>query len=235
MDSAYNFRMDLFRAKDFFDLSLCEHAAVFEEEEAVWTALKRVSLYLDRLLLGRIDGEVDKNAYLIDPHRISIGEGTVVEPGAYIRGPCVIGKNCQIRHGAYIRGNFICGNDCVIGHATEIKNTIFLEGSHAGHFAYIGDSILGNRVNLGAGTKCANLRLDGLSVPILVGDKRLDSGLRKLGAILGDDVQLGCNVVTNPGVLMGKKSHVYPCIAVTGFIPEGKTVRLSTNKMGAQW
>jgi len=212
--------MRQFRAQDFFDLSLFEHAPLFEEQEPVWSALQRISLYLSQFDLGKIEGTVDKHAYLVHPELISIGKGTVVEPGAYIKGPCIIGENCEVRHGAYIRGNFITGRHCVIGHSTEVKNAVFLDGAHAGHFAYVGDSVLGNRVNLGAGTKCANLRLDRQTVPVLFGDKRLDSGLRKFGAILGDDVQLGCNSVTNPGVMMGKKSMGYPCQVISGFIPE---------------
>lgn len=220
------FLMNAFYPKSFFNLEGFAHKSLFDEETYVWAALKKIRVYLESLPLGKIEGKVDKHAYLDQPHLISIGHGTIVEAGAYIRGPCIIGQNCEVRHGAYIRGDFIAGNRCVIGHATEVKHAIFLDGAHAGHFAYVGDSILGNNVNLGAGTKCANLRLDGKTVPIIWGDKRIDSGLRKLGAILGDGVQLGCNSVTNPGVLMGKHSACLPCVNVRGFIPEEKVVTL---------
>lgn len=208
--------MDPFYPLDYFDLSTFAHASLFDESEPVWFVLKKIEGYLRSQALGMILGRVETGAYLINPEEISIGKGTIVEPGAYISGPCIIGENCQIRHGAYVRGNVITGNKCVIGHATEVKNSIFLDGAQAGHFAYVGDSILGNRVNLGAGTKCANLRFDGSTIPVLWNTKRVDSGLRKFGAILGDCVQTGCNSVTNPGTLMGKKSCLAPCATARG-------------------
>jgi NDP-sugar pyrophosphorylase family protein len=137
----------------------------------------------------------------------------------------VIGKNCQVRHGAYIRGGFICGNKCVIGHDTEIKNSIFLNGTQAAHFAYVGDSILGNRVNLGAGTKCANLRLDHGQIFVSIIGQKIATGLKKFGAIIADDCQLGCNSVTNPGTLMAKNSCSMPCINFGGFVPEKALIR----------
>ncbi len=219
--------MESFTAKEFFDLTVFAHASLFDESKPVWNVLKRIAPYLSQYKLGVIEGCVEEGAILINPELISIGADSKVEAGVYIKGPCIIGRHCEVRHGAYIRGNCITGNKCVIGHATEVKNAIFLDGAQAGHFAYVGDSVLGNRVNLGAGTKCANLRLDHQNVTIHAGGHRLDSGLRKMGAILGDDVQLGCNAVTNPGVLMGKKSRSYPCMVVNGVIPEGATVRQS--------
>ena len=195
--------MDVFAPQKFFELSDFAHAKLFHDISAAWEALHRIKDYLESLTLGQIEGNVSDQAYLIDPHLISIGEGTVVEPGAYIKGPCAIGKNCQIRHGAYLRGQIITGDRCVIGHASEVKNSIFLNKAQAAHFAYVGDSILGNHCNLGAGTKCANLKLAGDEVILRHQGKRIATGLRKFGAIIGDEVQLGCNSVTNPGTVMG--------------------------------
>lgn len=202
----------------FFNLTSFKHAALFANSEPVWMALSKIQAFLHTHPLGEILGRVEQGAFLVNPETISIGKGTVVEPGAYIKGPCIIGDNCQVRHGAYIRGSLITGNDCVIGHATEVKNAIFLDGAKAGHFAYVGDSILGNRVNLGAGTKCANLRFDGATVSIRDGEKRVDSGLRKCGAIFGDDSQTGCNAVTNPGTLMRKQSVLGPLVSGGGVV-----------------
>jgi carbonic anhydrase/acetyltransferase-like protein (isoleucine patch superfamily) len=161
-------------------------------------------------------------AYLSDD-KVIIGSGTIVEPGAMIKGPSVIGNNCQIRQGAYIRGNCLVGNGCVVGHTTEIKGSIMLDGAKAGHFAYIGDSILGRDVNLGAGTKLANLRMIPGNIVIRSGNARYDTGRRKLGAILGDRTETGCNSVTSPGTLMGPRSIVYPGVAVPGGFYPGKT------------
>lgn len=209
----------------FFDLSSFAHPRLFENADYAWIPLSRIEGYLKELQLGKIDGDVSPHAYLIKSELISIGEGSVVEPGAYIQGPCVIGKNCVVRHGAYIRGNFIAGDNCVIGHDSEVKNSIFLNGTHAAHFAYVGDSILGNRVNLGAGTKCANLRLNGETIFIHHDGKKIATGLRKFGAILGDGTQIGCNAVTNPGTLMGKSVNCYPCTNVGGVIASKSIVK----------
>jgi len=166
-------------------------------------------------------------AYLSDS-AIAIGAGTVVEPGAFIKGPVIIGKNTEIRQGAYIRGDCIIGNGCVVGHTTEMKGSIMLNGAKAGHFAYIGDSILGNNVNLGAGTKLANLKVIPGNIVITADKKRYNTGRRKLGAILGDETETGCNSVTSPGTLMGPHSIVYPCVCVPGGFYPKRTIILPT-------
>ncbi|MCE5319364.1 MAG: UDP-N-acetylglucosamine diphosphorylase [Parachlamydia sp.] len=209
----------------FFDLVHFQHAAIFKNLEHVWEALGRISPYLKSLSLGKIETTVPEGIYLINREQISIGQGTLLEPGAYIKGPCVIGKNCTVRHGAYIRGDLIAGDNCVIGHDTEVKNAIFLDGAHAAHFAYVGDSILGNRCNLGAGVKCANLKLDGAVVDLFMDGKRISTGLRKFGAIVGDGVQIGCNCVTNPGTLLGRGVLCYPCLNIGGFVPADQIIK----------
>ncbi len=209
----------------FFDLSHCPYANLFQPDSYPWLALAKIGPYLRSLTLGVINGQISPSAYLVSPEQISIGQGSVVEPGAYIQGPCWIGENCTIRHGAYIRGNFLAGNGCVIGHDTEVKNAIFLEGVHAAHFAYVGDSILGNHVNLGAGTKCANFRLDQGLISVHFQYECILTQLRKFGAILGDRTQIGCNTVTNPGTLMGQEVYCYPCINAGGFIPTRSIVK----------
>ena len=145
---------------------------------------------------------------------ILIGPGSVVEPGALIKGPAIIGSRTEVRQGAYIRGKCIVGNRCVVGHTTEMKASIMLDGAKAGHFAYIGDSILGNDTNLGAGTKLANLKIRGSTVRVRVDERNIDTGLRKFGAILGDRVEIGCNSVTNPGTMLGKGCLVFPVMSV---------------------
>jgi acetyltransferase-like isoleucine patch superfamily enzyme len=156
--------------------------------------------------------------------KIIIGPGTIVEPGAFIKGPAVIGSDSEIRQGAYIRGDCLVGNRCVIGHTTEMKGSILLDGAKAPHFAYVGDSILGKDVNLGAGTKLANLKVIPGSIIITADKKRYDTGRRKLGAILGDRTETGCNSVTSPGTLMGPSSIVYAGIAVPGGYYPSKTI-----------
>ncbi len=156
--------------------------------------------------------------------KIAIGKGVLIESGAMIKAPAIIGDHCEIRQGAYMRGYCLIGDRCVVGHATEVKHSIFLNDAKAGHFAYLGDSILGGGANLGAGTKFANLRFLPGNVQVRSPDGPVDSGLRKFGAILGDRVQTGCNSVTNPGTLIGPDGILMPnTTAASGFHP-GKTV-----------
>jgi acetyltransferase-like isoleucine patch superfamily enzyme len=169
--------------------------------------------------------------YLFDD-KIIIGGGTVVEPGALIKGPTVVGAGTEVRQGAYMRGNCLIGSGCVVGHTTEIKGSIMLDGSKAGHFAYIGDSILGKDVNLGAGTKLANLKMIPGTIIISVDRKYHKTGRRKLGAILGDRSETGCNSVTSPGTLMEPDSIVYSGVSVPGgYYPETSYVMPSRDSI----
>jgi len=164
----------------------------------------------------RVNGEPVPQASLVcagtvfTDDRIQIGEGVLIESGAMIKGPSIIGDHTEIRHGAYMRGDCLIGKNCVVGHTTELKHSVFLDGSKAGHFAYIGDSILGRNVNLGAGTKLANMRFAPGNVFIKIKGGSIDTGRRKLGAILGDNAQTGCNSVINPGTLVGLDSIIAP-------------------------
>ncbi len=218
-----------FSSTYFFDTSNYPHASLFKETILPWEVLTFLSEYLGSLQLGNIQGKVSPQAYLINPETISIGHGTIIEPGAYIHGPCWIGNHCVVRHGAYIRGNLLTGDDCVIGHGTEVKHAIFLNRVHAAHFSYIGDSILGNEVNLGAGTKCANFRLDKEAVFVSLPQGPHPTQMRKLGALIGDKTQIGCNCVTNPGTLIGREVSSYPCLNLRGFISSYSIVKPSVS------
>jgi NDP-sugar pyrophosphorylase family protein len=205
---------------DFFDLGEFEHKSLFYDSRVVhvWDVLKLLKDYLVQSIVSEIQGEVMDGAYLLG-EKIHIGPGSVVEPGALIKSPTYIGANTQVRHGAYVRGSVLVGDNCVVGHTTEVKNAIFLSGAQAGHFAYVGDSILGNRVNLGAGTKLANVKLNHTNVAVKVAEQAYDTGLRKLGAIVGDRVQIGCNAVSNPGTLLGPDCMAYALSLLRGYYP----------------
>lgn len=158
--------------------------------------------------------------------RIKIGRGVLIESGALVKEPTIIGNMTEVRHGAYLRGYCLVGQRCVVGHTTEVKHSVFMNDAKAGHFAYLGDSILGGDANLGAGTKMANLRFLKGNVKIRTPEGMLDSGLRKLGAILGDGVQTGCNSVTNPGTLIGMGSFLMPnTTAPSGYHSPGSVIR----------
>lgn len=213
------------KADFLFDLELYEHRELFEHVEFVWHALDKIASYLEKYPLGLHQGQISKEAYLINPDSIFIGVGSVIEPGAYVQGPCIIGNHCTIRHGAYVRGGVITGNHCIIGHATEIKNSILLNRAQAAHFAYVGDSIIGNNVNLGAGAKLANLLFSKKNIHLKLENELIETHRRKLGAILGDGVQLGCNSVTNPGTIVAKHTRICPCLNVGGVLLKDRTVR----------
>lgn len=201
----------------FFDVSRFEHSQLFSCEY-VWQALANLPSYLQTVALGDILTEIPPGVTLVHPELIFIAKGCYIEPGAYIKGPCVIGEGSEIRHAAYIRGHVVIGRGCVIGHASEIKNAIFLDGASAAHFAYVGNSILGNRVNLGAGVKCANLRLDRQPIVVKTPSSQHSTEMRKLGSIVGDDAQVGCNSVLNPGTLLEKCAICSPCLSFSGVV-----------------
>jgi hypothetical protein len=164
-------------------------------------------------------------AYLAD-EEIELSPGALVEPGAMIKGPTFIGPGTEVRQGAYVRGSVFALADCVIGHATEAKNTLMLTGAKAGHFAYLGDSLLGSNVNLGAGTKLANLKMLDAPHRFVVDGVETQVDLRKFGAIIGDKTETGCNSVTSPGVLMGPRSRLLPNItAKGGYFPPRSIIR----------
>lgn len=210
---------------DFFDLQGYAHAALFDGVEHVWDVIGRIHRYALANAVAGVRGQVMEGAFLIGD-RISIGPGTVVEPGVVIKSPCIIGRDAEIRQGAYIRGGVIIGDGCVVGHASELKNAVLLDGAAAPHFNYVGDSILGRRVNLGAGTILSNVKIVGQTIVVSVGGRRYDTGLRKFGAVVGDDTQTGCNSVLNPGTFLGRRCRVYPCASVRGYHPDGTVVRL---------
>lgn len=209
---------------DFFDLNDTFVATLFEGVSYVWEAVGRIQWHTRRLTRERrqVLGEVMPGAF-VSQRAMYISESARVEPGAYVQGPAYIGAGCVVRHGAFIRENVIMFPGSVLGHASEVKNSILLPRAHAPHFNYVGDSILGQRVNLGAGSKLSNLtvvsekdRETGLRPTIVLEIKgeRFDTGLAKLGAILGDDAQTGCNSVLNPGCLVGPRALVYANVSL---------------------
>lgn len=232
----------MLRPSDFFDLNGYEFKGLFDGVQYVWEALGRVGRFALEYITS-VDGDntifgvIMEGAFVDDRDAVVIGEGTVVEPGAFIQGPAIIGKNCQIRNGAYIRGDVVIGNNCIIGHSSELKNCIMLDTAQAPHFAYVGDSILGRGVNLGAGTKLSNVPVSSCKCPetgkrptikITVEGKEYDTGLVKFGAVVGDYSQIGCNVVTNPGTLIGKNTLVYPNTSLKkGLYPGDQIIKLA--------
>ena len=172
-----------------------------------WDLLK-ANEHLLKDLRGSCEGTVEPNATI--KGEVAIGKGTLIRNGSYIEGPVVIGENCDIGPNCFIRPSTAIGNRVRIGNAVELKNTIVMEGTHVGHLSYVGDSIIGRRCNFGAGTKVANLRHDGKNIKVILKGRILDSGRRKLGVIMGDDVHTGINTSINIGVIMEKGKVTLP-------------------------
>lgn len=215
------------QARHFFDLHTLAFQKQVRADLFVWELLACMNEWLQTKKSFLIRCPVPQGVTFVNPHLVDIDESCVIESGSYIQGPCVLGASTHVRHGAYIRGNVVTGCHCIIGHTTEVKNSLLFDEAKAAHFAYLGDTILGARVNLGAGVKCANLRLDHAHIELHYKEHRYDTGLTKLGAILGDDCQVGCNSVLNPGCILGKGTLVWPLTTVTGVLPTTSIIKHS--------
>lgn len=176
------------------------------------------------------DKLMETGAY-VNKNNVLIGEGSIIEAGAYIKGPAIIGRNVTIRTGAYIRENVIIGDNCLIGHASELKHSIVLNNSKTPHFNYVGNSIIGNNVNLGAGAICSNLKYlpYGGDIEVKLGNNKISTGARYFGCLIGDNTKIGCNVVIYPGTLIGKGVITYSSISLRGTIADNSLVKDTNN------
>ena len=209
----------MFAPEQFLDLSHTEHRGIFENVENVWQALPKIAAYLQFRLKPAMQGKLIGKPFISD--NVFIGEGTVIEHGAMIKGPAWIGENCEIRNGCYIRENVILGNGVVAGNSSEFKNALVFDEAQVPHFNYVGDSILGWKAHLGAGVILSNVKLDKTDIAIAGLDgKPIPTGLRKFGAIVGDQAEIGCNSVLSPGSVIGRNAIVYPGTQWRGVLPE---------------
>lgn len=207
----------MFKPADLFDLSQTEHAALFEGCEHSWEALKRIKDYLQAHLKPALHNRCEGVAYI--GKDVYVGPGTVIEDGVMIKGPAIIGANCEIRHNAYFRENVIVGDDCVVGNSCELKNAVLFNGCQVPHFNYVGDSILGHKVHLGAGVILSNVKSLPGNVTVEMDGQPFDTGLRKFGALIGDRAEIGCNAVLNPGSIIGRGAMVYAGVNWRGILP----------------
>jgi NDP-sugar pyrophosphorylase family protein len=216
-----------FRPAAFFDIDGFSHPDLLDPSEPVWAALgKRLSGYLESFSDWSINIDVPAGVHLLGD-RISIAAGCSIEPGAVILGPAILEEGVQIRTGAYVRQNVLLAAGSLVGAHSEVKGSILFPGAKAPHQAYVGDSILGRDVNLGAGTICSNVKNVGREISFSAGGETYHTGLRKFGAILGDGCKTGCNTVLNPGVLMGPGSVTYTNASIrSGFFPAGTLIKV---------
>lgn len=182
--------------------------------EYPWQALSRIKNLI--LELGPTLG----SDYREESPSVWIHKTATVAPTAYVGAPCIIGANTEVRHCAYIRGSALVGENCVVGNSVELKNVILFDNVQVPHYNYVGDSILGYKSHMGAGAVTSNVKSDKTLVVVKNGDEKMETGLKKFGAMLGDYVEVGCNSVLNPGTVIGRHSNVYPTSCVRGTVPE---------------
>ena len=204
--------------KNLFDCKNKILENFFDKFEYPWQLILELKNLIQNLILSGLKGytEIEKGVFVGD--NVNIHKSVVILP------PAIIGANTEIRPNAYLRGNVIIGENCVIGNSTELKECILLNKVQVPHYNYVGNSVLGNYAHLGAGSICSNLKADGKNV-VIHGEKDYETGLRKVGAFLGDFADVGCNCVLNPGTIVGKNSSIYPLTSVRGVIPENSIVK----------
>lgn len=181
-----------------------------------WEALSGIKALI--LSLGEC---LDPALYDQPSPQVWVHKTATVAPTAYLGAPCIIGANTVVRHGAFIRGSALVGEGCVVGNSVELKNVILFDSVQVPHYNYVGDSILGYKSHMGAGSITSNVKSDKSLVVVRSGDEAVETGLKKFGAMLGDHVEVGCNSVLNPGTVIGRNSNVYPLSSVRGVVPEG--------------
>lgn len=207
--------LEMFNVKNYFDYSRTIAAPLFDGIEYPWEVLPRLESFI--LALGPML-PADEFEQVSD--NVWISRSAVVAPTASITGPCIVDSGAQIRHCAFIRGNVIVGKGTVVGNSCEVKNSLLFDEVEAPHFNYVGDSILGYKSHLGAGAITSNIKNDKKNVEVHFPLGSIETNMRKLGAIVGDGVQVGCNCVLNPGTVIGKGTRIYPLNSIRGWIDE---------------
>lgn len=206
----------MIRTSELFDLTHTLASPLLEKTEYPWEALADIGEFI--LALGPT---LSPEEYDRVQENVWIARETEIYPTACIKGPCIIGPDTEVRPGAFIRGNALVGAGCVVGNSTELKNVILFDGVQVPHYNYVGDSILGYKAHMGAGSITSNVKSDKTLVVVRDGEESIATGRKKVGALLGDRVEIGCNSVLNPGTVVGRDSSVYPLSSVRGVIPAG--------------
>lgn len=215
--------MNSLHIKSLFSLKNTISSSLFDGKTYPFEVLPKIGEFIIEL-----GNKLDNEKFNKIGENIWIARSAKVAETASISGPCIVDENAEIRHCAFIRGNAIVGKNCVVGNSTELKNVILFDFVQVPHYNYVGDSVLGYRSHLGAGAITSNVKSDKTLVTVKYGNERIETGLKKFGAILGDFVEVGCGTVLNPGTVIGKNTNIYPLSMVRGFIPENSIYK----KMG---
>lgn len=206
----------MYRISELLDLSHTIAAPLFDGKDYPWEVLGGIKEFI--LALG---STLPAEEFDNPTEGVWIAKDATVFPSAYIGAPCIIDHGAEVRHCAFIRGSAIVGKNCVVGNSVELKNAVLFDNVQTPHYNYVGDSILGYKSHMGAGSITSNVKSDKTLVVVKNGEERIETGLKKFGAILGDHVEVGCNSVLNPGCVLGRGVSVYPTSSVRGVIPEG--------------
>ena len=207
--------MEECKIKNLYNLEETIAKELLESVTYPWEALPKIEEFI--LKIGE---KLDKEKYEQKGENIWIAKSAIIYPSAYIKGPAIIGENAEVRHCAFIRGKAIVGNNAVVGNSTELKNVILFNKVQVPHYNYVGDSILGYKSHMGAGSITSNVKSDKKLVIVKNGKETIETGLKKFGAMLGDNVEVGCGSVLNPGTVIGSNTNIYPLSSVRGVIPK---------------
>ena len=204
----------MYTIKDLYSLEHTMAADYLKQFTYPWEALKGIK---DEII--RLGESLDPAAYQQVAPQVWVHVSAKVAPTAFLGAPCIIGANTEVRHGAFVRGSALVGEGCVVGNSVELKNVILFDGVQVPHYNYVGDSILGYKSHMGAGSITSNVKSDKTLVVVRSADEAIETGLKKMGAMLGDLVEVGCNSVLNPGTVIGRESNIYPLSSVRGVVP----------------
>lgn len=205
-----------FTISNLLDLNETIAAELFEGKTYPWEVLPEIGEFIMKL-----GPTLSPSEYECHEGNIWIARSATVAPTAYIHGPAIIGKEAEVRHCAFIRGNAIVGEGAVVGNSTELKNVVLFNKVQVPHYNYVGDSILGYRSHMGAGSITSNVKSDKKLVVVKTPNENIETGIKKFGAMLGDCVEVGCGTVLNPGSVVGKNTNIYPLSSVRGYVPAG--------------
>lgn len=214
----------MYTIKDMYNLEETIAADLFEGATFPWEVLGKISEFI--VELGK---SLPADRYDNPSENIWIAKNAKIAPTACLNGPLIIDENAEVRHCAFVRGNAIVGKNSVVGNSTELKNVVLFNNVQVPHYNYVGDSILGYKSHMGAGSITSNVKSDKTLVVVKNGDEEIETGLKKFGAMLGDNVEVGCNSVFNPGTVIGKCSNIYPLSRVRGVVPENSIFKAQNN------
>ncbi|MEE0697549.1 MAG: UDP-N-acetylglucosamine pyrophosphorylase [Oscillospiraceae bacterium] len=213
----------MYKIAEMLDLEHTIAAELFSGKTYAWEVLPEIKAFILKLGPTLPESEFDHPA-----EDVWIAKDAKVFPSAYIGGPCIIDHEAEVRHCAFIRGSAIVGKGCVVGNSVELKNVVLFDKVQTPHYNYVGDSVLGYKAHMGAGSITSNVKSDKTLV-VVKGDVNIETGLKKFGAILGDNVEVGCNSVLNPGSVIGRRASIYPTSSVRGVVPEDSIYKAKDN------